>query len=450
MKRDKSQAPLFGPTQGQLSDAKGTSAPDWQQPPTLEDLRPAQTLVPAFNAIRSFVAANSPGLTRDEAILEELTKVLHAKVLDERHAELGGQLSIYALAGESDAVVAEKVRNVYDAARSQEGQRNDVLVLDDAACAFAVRALHAARILGAGRDVIGEAYETLVFPALRGGQGQFFTPKNVARCMAEILEVQPGHRVIDPACGTGGFLTEVADITADNFGRAACVELFGVDKDHLLARLAQDNLGFRHAGGKVVCANSLLPSADQHPAAAEVLADGVYDRVITNPPFGAKIPVSGPVLDQFDLARQWRHSKSGWVMSLARRESTPPQILFVEKCLNLLKEGGRCAIVLPEGVAGNQSSGYVRQWLTERAEILGVIDCPLETFMPSTSTKTVVIVFERRSKPERRPVFMAVAQKCGHDRRGKPLVDDQGASEDDFPLVSAAFQGRDELAKESA
>jgi len=120
----------------------------------------------------------------------------------------------------------------------------------------------------------------------------------------------------------------------------------------------------------------------------------------------------------------------------------PPQVLFVELCWRLLKEGGRCAIVLPEGVVGNQSAGYIRQWLTERSDILGVIDCPLETFMPSTSTKTVIILFERRKEPKRPDIFMAIADKCGHDRRGNPLSRADGSADDDFPGIADAWRKR--------
>jgi type I restriction enzyme M protein len=121
------------------------------------------------------------------------------------------------------------------------------------------------------------------------------------------------------------------------------------------------------------------------------------------------------------------------------RESVPPQILFIERCIDLLREGGRLAIVLPEGIGGNQSLGYVRQWILSRADLLAVVDCPIEAFMPSTSTKTIVLLLEKRAEPRRPDVFMAVASHCGHDRRGRPTVGVDGALLDDFPAVVAAW-----------
>lgn len=169
----------------------------------------------------------------------------------------------------------------------------------------------------------------------------------------------------------------------------------------------------------------------------------MYDVVLTNPPFGSKIPVAGDeTLDQFDLARRWSYAPRAqrWIQHNELREAVPPQILFIERCWQLLTDGGRCGIVLPEGALGNQTLGYVRQWLTERADILAVIDCPLETFMPSTSTKTVILVFQRRSKPRRPHIFMAISERCGHDRRGKPLLAADGAPDDDFPRIAVAWK----------
>ncbi len=99
------------------------------------------------------------------------------------------------------------------------------------------------------------------------------------------------------------------------------------------------------------------------------------------------------------------------------------------------------AIVLPDGILGNVNDGYVRQFIAEEADLIGVVDCPLETFLPSTPTKTSVLVLRKKSGHDVTcPVFMAIAERCGHDRRGKPLRRQDGSSNDDFPLISKAFE----------
>jgi len=399
------------------------------------------TLVPELERIRAFVAANARGMTRDEVILEELTKLLHAKVLDESIVSESVPPAFCVRPGDTPSTLRVRIDALLKAAAN--GRRGSTTWsptgFDNNCLKFAVETLQVRHLSGADRDVVGEAYESLIFPSLRGGQGQFFTPKNVARCMAEILDIPPGAKVIDPACGTGGFLLEVARAARSSHRK---ISLYGVDKDNLLARLAADSISLQAGDAIVICANSLTPHSAFGEAEREVLAPNTYDAVITNPPFGAKIPVSGEdVLGQFDLAKQWAYDKRAdrWMPSTRVKDSAPPQILFIELCWRLLKEGGRCSIVLPEGVLGNQGTGFIRQWLLERSDVLAIVDCPLETFMPSTSTKTAVVVFEKRTRPRRPPVFMAVVEKCGHDRRGKPLSLADGARDDDFPRVIDAW-----------
>lgn len=440
MPRKKSEEPTLFPLP--TTPPQSGPATQFTRPPTLSDLIPANTLVPTFEAIRGFMAANAHGITRDDAILEELSKLLHAKVYDETCAARGAPVRFFGLQSEPDEVAEGRVQRLY--AESLEGQINGgspkTIGLDTRSLLFAVRALQGLRLAHGGRDVIGEAYESLIFPALRGGQGQFFTPKNVGACLVELVGLSHGERVIDPACGPGGFLAESAAAAA----RAGVeVTLHGIDKDDLLVRLASDSLRARGLPAEIACGNSLLPFESLPKPARAILRPGHFDVVVTNPPFGAKIPVSGvDVLSQFELARKWVFSSKtdSWVATNQVRDALPPQVLFIERCWQLLREGGRCGIVLPEGVLGNQSLGYIRRWLIDRADILAVVDCPLETFMPSTSTKTVLLVFQRRRTPVRPPVFMAVAEQCGHDRRGQPVVAADGSPEDDFPRIARAWK----------
>ena len=95
------------------------------------------------------------------------------------------------------------------------------------------------------------------------------------------------------------------------------------------------------------------------------------------------------------------------------------------------------AIVLPDGIYGNESLGYIRKWLVDRGRILGIIDIPLETFMPNTSTKTSVLIFQKLKQekiPNNYTVFMCTAESCGHDRRGKEIEND------DISKIAIAFK----------
>ena len=124
-----------------------------------------------------------------------------------------------------------------------------------------------------------------------------------------------------------------------------------------------------------------------------------------------------------------------WVPGKLKERETP-QVLFIERDVQLLVNRGIMAIVLPDGVFGNENFGYVRTWLKKHGRILGVIDLPTETFQPNTATKTSVLVFQKLI-PEEIPsdysIFMAIVNTCGHDRRGNQIDSDEIGS------VAAAF-----------
>ena len=110
-------------------------------------------------------------------------------------------------------------------------------------------------------------------------------------------------------------------------------------------------------------------------------------------------------------------------------KSRPPEILFIERCIQFLKPGGRCAIVLPDGILGSPGLGYVREWILRNTRILASIDLHPDAFQPHVSIQTSVLVLERKDpqlialetaagKLNDYPVFMAVANHVGHDKRG--------------------------------
>lgn len=156
---------------------------------------------------------------------------------------------------------------------------------------------------------------------------------------------------------------------------------------------------------------------------------GSFDVVLTNPPFGARIPIDDPdVLGRFDLGHAWdRPEAGGWIRG-AQKARMPPEILFIERCLNWLRDGGRMGIVLPDGILGNPDLEYVRAWILRRARVLASIDLPVETFLPQVGVQASLLFLEKRPLAEVNagvdpdyPIFMAVAEHVGHDRRGNPV-----------------------------
>ena len=111
--------------------------------------------------------------------------------------------------------------------------------------------------------------------------------------------------------------------------------------------------------------------------------------------------------------------------------SQPPEILFIERCVQLLKPGtGRMAIVVPNGILNNPALGYVRQWILENVQVVAVVDMARELFQPKNDTQTSMVLMRRLDNGERAKAkageldyetFMAFTEKVGKDRRGNPL-----------------------------
>ena len=161
---------------------------------------------------------------------------------------------------------------------------------------------------------------------------------------------------------------------------------------------------------------------------------GRVDLIFTNPPFGSKIQVTDPsILEQYDLGFRWSYDESAdqWIRGAALQKSQPPEILFIERCVQFLKPGtGRAAIVLPDGILGSPGLGYVRQWILRNTRILASIDLHPDTFQPFVSIQTSILVMQRKTQEQIEleaaagwsndyEIFMAVAKHVGHDKRGQ-------------------------------
>ncbi|KHD06569.1 hypothetical protein PN36_08350 [Candidatus Thiomargarita nelsonii] len=294
---------------------------------------------------------------------------------------------------------------------------NDKFAMDNASLRAGLLAINDLDLHSAPAHLLGDAFQALMGPRLRGDKGQFFTPKSVVRAMVEITAPGANAKVVDPACGTSGFLSETAFFWKNKKIKPGY--LIGIDKDADLSLLSSALLEIVSPEKyRIYNQNSL----DIKRLETECLFEA--DVVLTNPPFGAKIAIKeNSILQQFALGHIWIFSKGKWIPTNDLRGSQDPQILFIELCIRLLKPGGKLAIVLPEGVFGNTNSGYIWDYIRSQGTIEALIDCPRTTFQPSTDTKTNILFFEKHQsntiKRGLESTFVAVALNCGHDRRGK-------------------------------
>jgi type I restriction enzyme M protein len=254
----------------------------------------------------------------------------------------------------------------------------------------------------------------------RGERGEFFTPHPIVKLAVEMIAPKPDEKVGDPACGTAGFLIQTVSYLARNhrhFDKAGYIKanLRGIEFNPDVALSASIRLAFEGGEGtEISCANALLENEQ---------LNGTFDVVLTNPPFGSKGKVEDlRILKSYLLARKWnKTANNGWEATRQVLAGQSPEILFIEKCLRLLRAGGRMAIVLPDGLLQNISNGHIRYWIRSQAKILGVVSIPQEAFVPyGTGIKTSLLLLQKLpAKVE--SVFMARVHNIGYDVKGQPL-----------------------------
>jgi len=441
-----------------------------------KDLKPPSDLKAVFRDIRNHLAGNVTGITRDEALAQQIINILFCKIYDEINTDPDDVVTFRTGVDEPSGDVKKRILALFE--EKVQGDYSDVfdphdaITIDANSLVYVIGELQNYCITEASRDAVGDAFEIFIGPALRGPEGQFFTPRNVVRMMMDILNPLPGEMILDPACGSGGFLIIALehvwkkieaqakdggwnDILLDRKKRTVASKCFrGIDKDSFLAKVTKAYMAIIGDGrGGVFCDNSLLKPEEWHHNTREAIKLNAFDVVLTNPPFGTKIPIKGEhILSQYDLGFKWKKDKkTGRVEKTSTlHEDQPPQILFLERCLQFLKPGGRLGMVLPEAVFGMPTYEYVVTFLRDKTKILGIVSMPEALFKTSgkggTHTK-VCIVFIENTKPkegEEYDIFMADAKWCGHDSRGNPTMRKNAAGElvllDDVPKIAVRYR----------
>lgn len=250
------------------------------------------------------------------------------------------------------------------------------------------------------QDIQGDVYEMLLSEiATAGKNGQFRTPRHIIKLMADLVQPQLGHKIADPACGSGGFLlgayqyivTQLAikagskGLTPDEDGfvrtsvAAALTEkaqailassLWGYDIDATMVRLGLMNLMMHgidepHIDYKDTLSKSYTEESE-------------YDIVMANPPFTGSID-KGDINENLQLG------------------TTKTELLFVENIYRLLKKGGTACVIVPQGVLFGSGGAFksLRQLLLERCDLKAVITMPSGVFKPYAGVSTAILLFTK-------------------------------------------------------
>lgn len=267
--------------------------------------------------------------------------------------------------------------------------------------AVCVEALEKQSLSGESFEVLDGFFEFLVGRAAKGAKGQFFTPRHVVELCVRMCKPRPFEVVMDPACGSGGFLVHAfqhacGDIPYSDRVAWCRGALRGVDVDARAVRVAKALMVIAGGSGEGIRQGNSLLEADEE----------VVDVILTNPPFAGDVREEA-VLSRYEL--------------VAARERAERDVLFVERCVKLLKPGGRMAMVLPHNKLAAKPHARLRTWLMERARVVAVVGLGRHTFLPHTHQKAGILVVQKHQGEVREedPVtFLAISERDGKDSRG--------------------------------
>jgi type I restriction enzyme M protein len=386
-----------------------------------------------FLRLEELVLANSGA---DE--FEEVFKLLVAKLWDERYGE-GKSFRAYDDERETFRKVSELLRQVERTWPGVLGPSAEV-GLRPSHLQVCVQALSKHTIGSANLEVMDGFFEFLVARAAKGAKGQYFTPRHVVEMCVQMLKPKDSETVLDPACGSGGFLIHTLNFVRDSVGSSPenmheyySKHIWGFDIDTRAVRVARTLMILAGDGNSnIIRLNSLLtpdavglfsvdktigsePTDDTLLTIEDVCRSRLrghkgFDVILTNPPFAGEVRES-QMLESFALSRG--------------RKRVERDVLFLERCVQLLRPGGRMAIVLPHNKLAVDSMSYVREWLMRKVRVLAVVGLGRNTFLPHTHQKAGVLFAQKRIPGDQpksdEKVFFGISEREGKNSKGQAL-----------------------------
>jgi type I restriction enzyme M protein len=438
---------------------KGEILDDVLKPLTKKDLRTIQNLKDTIKRLEDTALSNA-GINP----FDELFKLFFAKLHDEFDPKKKDNSPMRFRVPKADPdTVYERINGLFQEAKRRPGWQgifdtDEILKLKDDALILCASALEPLKFHDADLDVIDAAFEYLINPEQKGAKGQYFTPRMVVDMAVKMIDPQVDEKVIDPACGSAGFLIHTIkhvgtkqkwEHNLEKTYRYANDYVYAVDFDDKLKKVAKvmmliagdgksnvfsvDSLDFRK-WARSDAANRIGPFKKD-------VKDGNFDVVLTNPPFAGKVTGKEQlsIYELYELQQSGKltddeeglesEDEEGAVKKKSKRKvnSMKRDILFLERCLRFLKPGGRMAIVLPQGNLNNIGTKALREWIMQKARILAVVGLGVNTFKPFTGTKTSVLFLQKwggiAGKPfEDYPIFMATSERSGKNTSGDYVV----------------------------
>jgi type I restriction enzyme M protein len=356
---------------------------------------------------------------------DEVAKLLFCKLRDEKLTKKGEPYKFQIGTHETADEVYQRINSIYLKAKQEDSEvfKEDIR-LDPRIIYNVVEHLQELAINRIDLDTKGIAFERFMEDFFRGKMGQFFTPREIIRFCVDMMNPQRGELVLDPACGSGGFLLNTLD-KVRNYAEAnydekeawehwhnfAMNNLFGIEINDQIARVCKMNMIIHDDGHTNIISTDSLRDFEEITDIHKSFRRNKFDIILTNPPFGATVKsTEKDYLGHYELGK--------------RKKNQSTEILFIERCIDLVKpKTGRIGIVLPDGILTNSTSQYVRNLIMGRCQILAIISLPQFAFTHFGAGVKSSLVFLRRKgeneKPTNYPIFMAIAEHIGYDATGR-------------------------------
>ena len=370
-----------------------------------------------FSDLLNHIAANDSKVTRSDDRLDNICNMLllkldsdtNGKMSSDPHAVLQFQLR------STPKQTAQVIKNEFTSYRNKypflfQESTSDVIKFDDDTIHSIVYRLQNINLKDVEPETLSSAFQVFRSANVKQGEGQYFTPQIIIEAAVQLMDITFHDKVIDPACGTGGFLFETYRRLLEGANDEQKFEirtwahrnLYGVDLDSINVKLARSlMIGAKDGSTNIALGDSLRSSKwNEFRDAEKILgsgSEGTYDVVLTNPPFGEKLKVraSDARIAALSICK---HTNGG--ADSDEYADTELGIAFVERAYRLLQEGGRLGIVLPETYFFSSSYRWFRTWLFERFELLAVMNIPMEAFQGFCRAKTNFYIFRKLAKSQ--------------------------------------------------
>ena len=350
----------------------------------------------------------------------EFSKIIFTKIMDEKIAEYDADYKLkhyeFQKNRDEDKFALEKrIKGLYQKYKEKDSNVFDnALILDADEIKFLVENLEGISLSETDLDIKGKVFQKFFADFFKGTAGQYFTPLNIVRFMVECFDIRQDDLVLDPSCGSGGFLLQTLQYMQEKSKKLKKKEaqkrfwhsfaeknLYGIEISGGISQTAKMNMIIHDDGHTNVITADGLDSFENFIRKNNKFQKNTFHFIFTNPPFGSSIPASKPYFEDFSFAKSEVHFIDKIIDKKSPKDlsTQKSEILFLERYFEFLKEGGIVACVLPDGILTNSSLQNVRDYLLERFYLLASFSLPQHTFSNyGAGVKSSILVLKKKDK----------------------------------------------------